>query len=135
MTIDKAIKEHIESAKIGEAYEVGSPMYEIGKEQRQVAEWLEDYKKQSEIKHNLQQAVKVSMEQIGELMRESYELKRMLKLAIDELEPLGSCGGSSYRPCEGCPYNANDGRCSSKWNHHDEAMKLIGDEYEETDER
>lgn len=128
MTIDKAIEEFTKSAEIGEAFAEGCPMYEIGKEQRQVAEWLEDYKKQSEIKRNLQEAVEVSMEQIGELMRESFELKRMLKLAIDELEPLGSCGGSSYRPCEGCPYNANDGRCSSKWNHHDECMELIGNE-------
>ena len=48
MTIDKAIQELIGSAKIGEAYEVGSPMYEIGKEERQVAEWLEDYKRLKE---------------------------------------------------------------------------------------
>ena len=48
MTIDKAIQEHIGSAKMCEAYEVGSPMYEIGKEERQVAEWLEDYKRLKE---------------------------------------------------------------------------------------
>ena len=52
------------------------------------------------------------------------EAKRLLQLAMDELEPIGQCGGYSYRPCEGCPYHSDDSMCNPHWNHYEEAMKM-----------
>lgn len=49
----------------------------------------------------------------------------MLRLAIEELEPIGQCAGDDYRGCNECPY-CTDGATGCKWRHHDEAMKLLG---------
>lgn len=53
------------------------------------------------------------------------EAKRLLQLAMDELEPIGQCGGYSYRPCDGCPYHSDDSMCNPHWNHYEEVMKIL----------
>jgi hypothetical protein len=53
------------------------------------------------------------------------DLRRMLRLAIEELEPFGQCAAGAYRGCNECPYCADDAT-GCKWRHHDEAMKLLG---------
>lgn len=52
---------------------------------------------------------------------ENDELKRMLRLAVDDIEKLKNC--EKYPFCGGCP-KESEPLC--KWKHHDEAMYLLG---------
>ena len=52
---------------------------------------------------------------------ENDELKRMLRLAVDDIGKLKNC--EKYPFCGRCP-KESEPLC--KWKHHDEAMKLLG---------
>lgn len=52
---------------------------------------------------------------------ENDELKRMLRLAVDDIGKLKNC--EKYPFCGGCP-KESEPLC--KWKHHDEAMELLG---------
>ena len=54
---------------------------------------------------------------------ENDELKRLLRLAVEDIEKLKNC--EKYPFCGGCP-KESEPLC--KWEHHDEAMKLLGGE-------
>jgi len=68
-------------------------------EQIQLLIWLEDYK---------------------QIKSECVELKRLLKLAVDDIGKLKNC--EKYPFCGGCP-KESEPLC--KWKYHDEAMKLL----------
>lgn len=72
-------------------------------------------------------------EQILKIVRledENAELKRLLRLALNDFEFIydeHSCTGECE--CDTfCPYNMEKYRCLGKWKHAEEALKLIGDE-------
>lgn len=52
---------------------------------------------------------------------ENEELKRMLRLAVEDIGKLKNC--EKYPFCGGCP-KESEPLC--KWKRHDEAMKLLG---------
>lgn len=52
---------------------------------------------------------------------ENAELKRMLRLAVEDIGKLKNC--EKYPFCGGCP-KESEPLC--KWKHHDEAMELLG---------
>lgn len=52
---------------------------------------------------------------------ENGELKRLLRLAVDDIGKLKNC--EKYPFCGGCP-KESEPLC--KWKHHDEAMELLG---------
>ena len=115
MTLEQAIQ-HCKEVAI--EYEAKGECYECGKEHRQLAEWLEDYK---------------------ELRTVNTELKRLLMLAMDSMQVMSRADGCIS--CSQCNYGAPIGEdengdfiisphCDKsdcfEWNHHDEAMKLLG---------
>lgn len=51
---------------------------------------------------------------------ENDELKRLLRLAVEDIEKLKNC--ERYPFCGGCP-KESEPLC--KWKHHDEAMELL----------
>ena len=112
MTLEQAIQHCKEVAEQYEAYGIETECYECVKEHRQIAEWLEDYK---------------------ELLTVNTELKRLLRLAVDDLDKaIKACETDML--CEICSYEA-ECNCLNycfvdknlrSWKHHDEAMKLLG---------
>lgn len=120
MTLEQAIHHCKEVAEQYEAYGIETECYECGKEHRQLAEWLEDYK---------------------QLRKENDELKRLLMLAMDSMQVMSRADGCIA--CSQCNYEAPIGEdengdfitsphCDKsdcfEWVHHDEAMKLLGAE-------
>ena len=67
-------------------------------------------------------------------LEENAELKRLLKLAVEDFEILGNeiyCSDCDFNfMCRSCPLRSNNGNCSKGWKHTDEAMKLIGGDNE-----
>lgn len=61
--------------------------------------------------------------QLAEWLQELKEAKRLLRLAVDDLNNIGSCKTCVKFEgiCRGC-------RTDYKWVHADEALKLIGDD-------
>lgn len=99
-------------------------------EHRQLAEWLTelkllraDYENQKSINYEL-------LKENQELVHENKELKRLLRLAVEDFEFIydeHSCAGECE--CDTfCPYNMEKNRCLGEWKHAEEAMKLLGDE-------
>ena len=66
--------------------------------------------------------------EIDALREENKELKRMLKMAVEDFSRIdGVCGDYYDNVCDECPCKVNIlGSC--KWKHAEEALKLIGDE-------
>lgn len=66
-------------------------------------------------------------------LQENKELKRLLKLAVDDFDYIDKnfgCAGC-HKGWEKCPYNTGEKDCcTEKWKYHDEAMKLIGEDNE-----
>ena len=81
------------------------------------------YEKQKSINYEL-------VEENQELINENKELKRLLRLAVDDFEFIydeHSCTGVCE--CDTCcPYNMEKNRCLGKWKHAEEALKLLGDD-------
>lgn len=100
-------------------------------EHRQLAEWLTelkllraDYENQKSINYEL-------LKENQELVNENKELKRLLRLAVEDFEFIfdeHSCTGA--RKCDTfCPYNGGEEDCcKGKWKHAEEALKLIEDD-------
>ena len=103
---------------------------ECRKEHSQLAEWLKelkllraDYEKQKSINYEL-------VEENQEFVNENKELKRLLRLALNDFEFIydeHSCTG--VRECDTfCPYNMEKNRCLGKWKHAEEASEFLGDD-------
>lgn len=61
-----------------------------------------------------------------EALEETAELKRLLKIAVEDLALCTrSCIGIN---CDHCHFTSNLEECGCKWKHAEEALKLIGDE-------
>lgn len=110
MTLDEAIK-HCKEVAI--EYEAKGECYECAKDYRQLAELLEDYKE-----------LKADYIELDNLIRkantENDELKRLLKLAVDDFET-----AMLEEKCKVCGLEHCDYDEICKWRHHDEAMKLL----------
>lgn len=65
---------------------------------------------------------------LNEILQENAELKRLLKLAIDDLNIVKTHLSDFYcelTDCDDCPYTIGLQGC--KWKHYSDAMKLIGE--------
>ena len=59
---------------------------------------------------------------------ENAELKRLLRLAVDDIA-WSNCNTGDNDECPDCPYySGKPGKCLHDWKHAEEALKLIGDE-------
>lgn len=59
---------------------------------------------------------------------ENAELKRLLRLAVDDLA-WSNCNMGDSDECPDCPYySGKPGKCLNDWKHAEEAMKLLGDD-------
>ena len=55
------------------------------------------------------------------------ELKRLLKLAVDDFDKLANVETCYYPFCgDSCPFDCIGGCEEREWKHRDEAMKLLG---------
>lgn len=103
-------------------------------EHRQLAEWLTelkllraDYENQKSINYEL-------LKENQEHVNENKELKRLLRLAVEDFETLSDevvsedCDFNLF--CKLCPFSSNDDyiNCAKKWKHAEEALKLLGDD-------
>lgn len=72
------------------------------------------------------EAIDVALKQ----MQENAELKRLLKLAVEDIKTMLTCECVSKICAEQACSCTTIGQCRSicKWKHADEAMKLIGEE-------
>ena len=62
------------------------------------------------------------------LEEENKELKRLLRLAVDNIA-WSNCNMGDSDECPDCPYySGKPGRCLNEWKHAEEALKLIGDD-------
>lgn len=110
LTLDEAIQ-HCKEVAI--EYEAKGECYECGKEHRQLAEWLEDYK---QLKADY---IELDM-QLRTANTENDELKRLLRLAVDDFQT-----AMLEEKCKVCALEHCDYDEICKWRHHDEAMKLL----------
>lgn len=104
---------------------IADPTHEWGcegckDEHEQLLEWLEDYKQ-----------IKSDYIDIDKKLRtantENDELKRLLKLAVDDFDKLANVESCYYPFCgESCPLDCIGGCEEREWKHRDEAMKLLG---------
>lgn len=58
------------------------------------------------------------------LKNENTELKRLLKLAVEDIEKMSNYLCDNCYDDGWCPCASDDGDC--KWKHADEVMKIIG---------
>ena len=68
---------------------------------------------------------------IKQLRKETAELKRLMKLAVYDLNIIyDDYDCRKMNKCnEFCPYSNDEGNCcKGKWKHAEEAMKLLGDD-------
>lgn len=142
LTLEDAIKHCLEVAEQNEtqADKIGRQLIgsaidkyatdcrECASEQRQLAEWLLDYKELKNsvgaVKLELLKETQAELEKRGNMLHnaiaELEEAKQLLKSAIDEWHIVcewGNCG-------EYCGW-FKDGKCSQKWSRKAEALKLI----------
>ena len=67
--------------------------------------------------------------EIDALREENKELKRMLKLAVEDFDFIFREFSCASMPCTvRCPYSRTTSYCNGEWKHAEEALKLIGDE-------
>ncbi len=65
--------------------------------------------------------------QIRKANTENDELKRLLRLAVDDFDKLANVESCYYPFCgERCPFDCTGGCEEREWKHRDEAMKLLG---------
>lgn len=86
------------------------------------------------LKHGSAEGLHKYLEAILIVEKENKELKRLLKLAVEDFEILGNeiyCSDCDFNfMCRSCPLRSDNGNCSKGWKHTDEAMKLIGGDKE-----
>lgn len=71
----------------------------------------------------------ISMNAHRKLMKENADLKRLLRLAVDDFEFIyqeHSCTGMACTVC--CPYSRTTNCCKGEWKHAEEASELLGDD-------
>ena len=62
------------------------------------------------------------------LEEENKELKRLLRLAVDDIA-WSNCNMGDSDECPDCPYySGKPGRCLNEWKHAEEASELLGDD-------
>ena len=124
MTIDEAIAHAKETA------DTRTDLCDKCREEhRQLAEWLKelkllraDYEKQKSINYEL-------VEENQEFVNENKELKRLIKLAAEDIGKHSFCS-----MCENLNDNSKCKKCKAitldnfKWKHAEEALKLLGDD-------
>ena len=66
--------------------------------------------------------------ELERVKRENADLKRLLRLAVDDIA-WSNCNMGDSGECPDCPYySGKPGRCLNEWKHAEEALKLIGDD-------
>lgn len=138
MTIEEAIqnlKESIKSATNKLEYE------KYKQDSLQLLVWLESYKTISEyypeVKKKMNRLEEENMRLLESALRigkrceafesENRELKRLLRLAVEDFDKLENVESCYYPFCgERCPFDCTGGCEEREWKHHDEAMKLLG---------
>ena len=79
------------------------------------------YEKQKSINYEL-------VEENQEFVNENKELKRLLRLAVDDIA-WSNCNMGDSDECPDCPYySGKPGRCLNEWKHAEEASELLGDD-------
>ena len=64
----------------------------------------------------------------SKLEEENKELKRLLRLAVDDIA-WSNCNMGDSGECPDCPYySGKPGRCLIEWKHAEEASELLGDD-------
>lgn len=124
MTIDEAIAHAQETADTRTDL-----CDECRKEHGQLAQWLIELKQLREENDTLKteiMAVKSGSDvlKICKLEEENKELKRLLWLAIEDINRFARC--VDFRDCKDCCMAFTLYSC--KWKHAEEALKLIGDD-------
>ena len=97
-------------------------------EHRQLAQWLTelkllraDYENQKSINYEL-------LKENQEHVNENKELKRLLRLAVDDIA-WSNCNMGDSDECPDCPYySGKPGRCLNEWKHAEEVLELLGDD-------
>lgn len=144
-TLDEAIKHCLEVAEQNEAQAekigrqlIGSAInkyatdcQELAAENRQLAEWLTELK-------DLRAEQNEQYTFIRELMDELKEAKRLLKMAVEDLNATVAEVYNGGVICKCCKWESQLGECCCpgnggcdvdyRWRYADEALKLIGDE-------
>ena len=127
MTIDEAI------AHAQQAADTRTDLCDkCRKEHGQLAQWLTELK---QLRDSLEKQKLINYELVDEnqeLVNENKELKRLLRLAVEDIKKVSddNCcyhciyGNPITRRCE--EYKGNE-NCY-KWQHAEEAMKLLGDD-------
>lgn len=122
MTIDEAIAHAQETADTRTDL-----CDECRKEHRQLAEWLTELK---QLRDSFEKQRSINYELVDEnqeLINENKELKRLLRLAVEDLSGIDGVCDDYDDVCDECPCKINIlGGC--KWKHADEAMQLLGDD-------
>ena len=68
------------------------------------------------------------IQKIVRLEEENKELKRLLRLAVDDIA-WSNCNMGDSDECPDCPYySGKPGRCLNEWKHAEEVLELLGDD-------
>ncbi len=100
---------------------------------------LTDSKVAAELKSNYEGLKRIGIEpsvmdlryvRLAELEDNELLYKVLLRHAMLDLEDAEDCDSCiyAYSPDGLCPANIDDGECTYKWKHYDEAMQLLGEE-------
>lgn len=79
-----------------------------------------------------QEALEKRDKMLRDTVAELCEAKRLLKMAVEDLEKIAAVDECSFPYCDSrCPFECV-GQCENKhWKHIDEALKLIGETNDE----
>lgn len=69
------------------------------------------------------------IEKLEKLEKENAELKRLLRLALNDFDFIyreHSCMGMMCESC--CPYSITTNRCKSEWKHAEEVKEILKNE-------
>lgn len=113
--LDEVINLYLSAAKKNEELAIKYPIISgqckrTASEHMQMANWLMELKKLGIVSNEFVSIIS--------------EYKRLLKAAMDDLEDAEDCDTCAYTL--DCP-----DVCRYKWEHHDEAMKLMGEQNDE----
>jgi hypothetical protein len=132
LELDSAIQ-HLKESLADHTHKWGCE--ECKEEHIQLLVWLESYKTISEsypeVRKKIDRLEEENMRLLGSTLRigkrcetleaENGELKRMLRLAVDDFQ-----NAMLEEKCKVCGLEHCDYDDIYKWRHHDEAMKLLG---------
>lgn len=123
MTIDEAIEQLKDLRKDRESFAKSDEPGEVFEQDIEAIDVA--------LEHMDKHGTYISMNAHRKLMKENADLKRLLRLALNDFEFIydeHSCAGECE--CDTfCPYNGGkEYCCKGKWKHAEEAMKLLGDD-------